>query len=63
MPRHSESSRPRTKGISLGELYSASRLLSDQIIANAEDESELHDALARCPQCGSRHFTEFRDQR
>jgi DNA-directed RNA polymerase subunit RPC12/RpoP len=37
--------------------------LSDQIIASAQDDAELHDALARCPQCGSRHFTEFREQR
>jgi hypothetical protein len=37
--------------------------LSKQFTAGAQEEAEVRDALAHCPQCGSGHFTEFREQR
>ena len=54
---------PRNKGFAIGELYSASRLLSSQFRAGAREEAEARDAFAHCPQCGSGNFTEFRERR
>jgi hypothetical protein len=54
---------PRNKGFAIGELYSASRLLSNQFRAGAREEADVRDAFAHCPQCGSGHFTELRERR
>jgi hypothetical protein len=37
--------------------------LSKQFTAGAQEEAEVRDALADCPQCGSGQFAEFREQR
>jgi hypothetical protein len=64
MPRHVGNPPPQNKGgAAVGELYSAARLLSKQCTAGAQEEVEVRDALAHCPQCGSGHFTEAREQR
>jgi hypothetical protein len=64
MPRHVGNPAPRNKGVAaVGELYSAARLLSKQFTAGAQEEAEVRDALAHCPQCGSGQFAEFREQR
>jgi hypothetical protein len=38
-------------------------MLNDQVLVAARQAAEVRDALAHCPQCGSAHFTEFREQR
>jgi hypothetical protein len=38
-------------------------MLNDQVLAGARQEAEVRDALAHCPQCGSAHFTQFRERR
>ena len=63
MPRHSGNPKPRNRGVPIGELYAASRLLSTQSVARAQEDAEVREALAHCPQCGSGHFTESREQR
>jgi ribosomal protein S27AE len=60
MPGHSESPGAWSKGIPLGELYSAARLLSNQTIARGLEDAEVRNALSHCPQCGSGHFIEIR---
>ena len=63
MPLHSGNPRPRSKGIPIGELYAASRLLSSQSVARSQEGAEVREALAHCPQCGSGDFTESRERR
>jgi hypothetical protein len=64
MPRRSGSRRHLTDGIPLTpELQSAGRLIGEQIVAGAQEDVEVREALAHCPQCGSGHFTESRASR
>ena len=44
-------------------MYSAARMMRDQIIANARDDAEVRDALCHCPECGAERFTEVRERR
>jgi hypothetical protein len=53
-----------TEGIPLtAELQSAAHLIGEQIVTGAEEDVEVREALAHCPQCGSGHFTESRVSR
>jgi hypothetical protein len=40
--------------------YPDVRAMQDEVEAAAEDDIEVREALAHCPQCGSGHFTEYR---
>lgn len=63
MPRHGEGPGPRSSGVPLApEMYSAARMMSDQMMAGAREDAEVQEALSHCPQCGSGHYTEFRER-
>jgi hypothetical protein len=38
-------------------------MFTDQNAARAQEDAEVREALSRCPQCGSDHFTEIRERR
>jgi hypothetical protein len=63
VPRDSESAGRRSKGVPLApEMYSAARMMSEEITANAREDAEVHEALCHCPECGAERFTEFRER-
>jgi ribosomal protein S27AE len=41
-------------------MQSAAHLVGEQIMADAEENAEVWEAMSHCPQCGSGHFTEYR---
>jgi predicted nucleic acid-binding Zn-ribbon protein len=41
--------------------YREIRSIRERVTAEAEDDIEVREALSHCPQCGARHFTEYRE--
>jgi uncharacterized Zn finger protein len=48
------------EGIELTPHLQSAALIGEQIAASEQEHAEVREALARCPECGSEHFTESR---